>query len=586
VSAAKGHTKTIDFLGTRPKASVDEVRQLREAENVLSSYSHATDLLAEGLQNATDAIDTRSEGEEDAPREIEIDFDVGARRFSVADSGTGISAENLEIVLTPNVTLKSGRLATTRTGRSRGEKGVGLSFLALASDFLHIRTCDGIDRHDLVVRNANRWVQSEGGTEKPIGELTKRKADELLGSKRYTSVTVEGVDPDAFDRDLFSLGKGELKWILRTATSVGNTAPLFSTLGREQPTPIEVRVRYQPGHKKKAKWEPIPYRYATPEELVPGLPVVDAAKLKNLSHKKIEARTQGKGVRYVERFETKSGYEVDLYVFIVHGVDMNRLLEERRERGAYIPDEWQSLEVATRDMPTGVPLRGGVIQPRALERRVFALFQYDELKLDLGRKTLAGTTASMFRDVLRTAWNEDLRAIIPHVGPAERKVSNVGKAALKGATREGVGRTDLLADLPYLKEPKETVGVMAVFHEVLGQGDGLPLLRTLRSGVFGETDSLVYVGNPNGEPPRHVLFAEDASKLVETLEDDEQRTETVNLAVLWKLDADYLDRQGIEYATVAGRNSGATHELALAGVGDMHNLEVIVLSETLDGNSG
>jgi hypothetical protein len=437
-----------------------------------------------------------------------------------------------------------------------------------------------------VVRNANSWVQNQAGTKKPIGELTTRKADELLGSKRYTSVTVEGVDPDAFDRDLFSLTEGELPWVLRTATSVGNTAPLFASVGREQPQPIKVRVRYQSGRRKKAKWRKVPYRYATPEDLVPDLKVIDADELKSLSPTDIEARTQGKGVHYVAQFETKSGYDIDLYVFIVHGVDMNRLLEKRAEKGKYAPEEWQSLEVATRDMPTGVTIKGGVIQPRALERRVFALFQYDELKLDLGRKTLAGKTAKMFRETLRDAWNEDLRAIIPHVGPAERKVSNVGKAALKGAVDAGARRDDLDVDLPYLKEPEEPVGVMALFHELLGRGGGgLPLLRTLRSGVFGDTDSLIYIGNPNGLPPRHVLFAEDACQLVETLEDDEQRTETINLAVLWRLDSDYLEEQGIEHSEVTDRDSGATHELVLAGVGDMQELEVVVLSEALDNAS-
>ncbi len=565
-------------------ASIDGVRQLREAENVLSSYSRATDLLAEALQNAADAIDTRSEQDSDGPREIAIDFDTTGRRFTVVDSGTGISAKNLEIVLTPNVTLKSGRLAASRAGRSRGEKGVGLSFLALASDFLHIRTCDGENRHDLVVRNASTWVKSEGATEKPVGELIEQAPDELLKSKRYTSVTVGGVDPDAFDRDLFSLTKEELIWTLRTTTAVGNTAPLFAGLGREQPETIEVKLRHQGGRAKKSKWEKLPYRYATPEELVPELAVVPAEKLEGLSQKEIAERTRGKGVRYVERFETRSDYEVDLYVFIVHGGDMARLLEARAENGKFSPDEWQSMEVATRDMPTGIKLSGGVIQPRAFERRVFALFQYDELKLDLGRKTLAGQTARMLRDVLHTAWDQDLRKIIPRVGPAERKVTNVGVAALKGAIRKGLARKDLKVELPYLKEPGEPAGVMALFHELLGHGaNDLPVLRTLHTSVFGATDSLIYVGEPNGTPPRHVLFAGDTRELVETLEDDEQRTETVTLAVVWSLNADYLDRQGIDYSAVEDHESGASYKLVLAGVGDMGELKIIVLSEILSG---
>lgn len=423
--AKDSNSKRIDFLATRPNAPVDNVRQLREAENVLSSYSRARDLLAEALQNALDAVDTRSETDETAEREIRIDFDSASRQFTVFDSGTGISAENLEIVLTPNVTLKSGRLAATRRGRSRGEKGVGLSFLTLASDYLHIQTCDGTNRHDVVVERANTWVQSEGETEKPEAELTRADPDELFGSKRYTAVTVGGVDPEAFDRDLFSYGKDELIWTLRTATAIGNTAPLFEELDRPQPEPIDIALRYQDSRIEEPDWIPVPYRFATPEDLVPDLDILDAEELTGLSREAMSARTKGKGVRYVERFETRSGYDVDVYIFIIHGRDMGRLLEKAEASGGYVPPEWQGLEVATRDMPTGIKLSGGVIQPRSLERRVFGLLQYDELKLDLGRKTLAGQTSRMFNDVLRTAWEEELRAIIFAVGPVTGPRSSV-----------------------------------------------------------------------------------------------------------------------------------------------------------------
>jgi hypothetical protein len=569
-------------LANRPKAPIDEIRQLREAENVLSSYSHAIDLLAEALQNATDAIDSRSEAESQAPRKIRIAFDADRRRFTVVDTGTGISKDNLKVVLTPNVTLKSGKLAPPRSGRSRGEKGVGLSFLVLASNYLHIQTCDGKERHDLVVKDANRWVQTEGETERPVGKMTDDEADEMLGSSRYTSVTMGDVDPDAFDEDLFSIREEELDWKLRTRTAVGNTAHLFSSLDRPQPIDIDITVQFRGGSSEE-EWKQLPYRYATPEDLVPDLPVVDAENLESLSYTEIAEQTRGKGVRYVAQFETASGHDVDLYAFIVHGRDMNRMLEATTEEDQFVPDEWQSIEVATRNMPTGVKLRGGVIQPRSLERRVFVLLQYDELKLDLGRKTLAGQTSRMLRGVLADAWEEDLRAIIPRVGPAERKTSNVGKASLRSAIKRGLERRDLPIGLPYIKAPAEAVGVLALFHELLGAGRyQVPLLRTLQSGVFGETDSLIFLGEPNGVPPRHVLFAADARALIELLENEEQRTETVDMAVVWELDGQYLESQGIEHREARDTHTGTTHLIELAGIGGKDTLELMVLSDVLD----
>lgn len=548
----------------------------------MSSYSHAIDLLAEALQNATDAVDSRSEAETQAPRKIRVAFDADRRRFTVVDTGTGISRDNLKVVLTPNVTLKSGKLAPPRSGRSRGEKGVGLSFLVLASNYLHIQTCDGKERHDLVVEDANRWVQTEGETERPVGKMTTDEADEMLGSSRYTAVTVGDVDPDAFDDDLFSIEEEELDWKLRTRTAVGNTAHLFAELDRPQPVDIDIAVRFH-GGSSEGEWKQLPYRYATPEDLVPGLPIVDADSLESLSYTEIAEKTRGKGVRYVAQFETASGHDVDLYAFIVHGRDMNRMLETASEESRFVPDEWQSIEVATRNMPTGVTLRGGIIQPRSLERRVFALLQYDELKLDLGRKTLAGQTSRMLRGVLADAWEEDLRAIIPRVGPAERKTSNVGKASLRSAIKRGLERRDLPVGLPYIKAPAEAVGVLALFHELLGAGTyEVPLLRTLQSGVFGETDSLIFLGEPNGVPPRHVLFAADAKALIELLENEEQRTETVDMAVVWDLDEQYLEGQGIDHQEARNTHTGTTHLIELAGIGGKDTLELMVLSDVLD----
>jgi hypothetical protein len=161
-----------DFMGIRPQdAGTDVTRQLREAENVLSSYSHATDFLAEALQNATDAIDARRIAEPECPAVIEIHFDCAARSFTVVDTGTGMSADDAQQVLSPNVTLKAGLRRRVQGMRSRGEKGVGLSFLALGSNRLTITTCDGKERTEVVVSGGNRWVTSEGKTPKPIAEV-------------------------------------------------------------------------------------------------------------------------------------------------------------------------------------------------------------------------------------------------------------------------------------------------------------------------------------------------------------------------------------------------------------------------------
>jgi hypothetical protein len=132
----------------------------------------------------------------------------------------------------------------------------------------------------------------------------------------------------------------------------------------------------------------------------------------------------------------------------------------------------------------------------------------------------------------------------------------------------------------------ESLGVMALFHEmVASRASGSVDLRTLRTEVFSKSDALIYLGQPNGVAPQHVLFAADSRELIDALESDEQRTETVSLAVLWELDESFLEEQGISHVRVQNRKTGATHELELAGIGGKESLDLLVLSETLlDGN--
>lgn len=578
--------RSIDFMKTRPQQAADESRQLREAENVLSSYTHAVDFLAEALQNATDAVDARTEEEPDAPRRIDIVFDASRRRFSVADTGIGMSEEDINIVLTPNVSRKSGKFVRASSRRSRGEKGVGLSFLALASNLLEIRTCDGNQRQDVVVRNARAWVLSGGKTPKPIGEATTRAADAYGGSERYTIVTVGDLDPNLFNEDLFALSAPALRWVLRTRTAIGNTSYLFDGSDFESPRDEDIAVELtyvsEQGQRRRGR---LPYRYATPEELVPADIVLPFSKLAKLSDAEVARRCRGAAVRYVQQWRTASYHHVDMYAFVIDGREMHIYERAAKRAKKFFPDEWQGFFIATRDMPTGIPLDPRVIQPRTYERRMFVLLQDDELTLDLGRKTLAGQTAPMMRRVVESAWKDDLQRIVPRVQPSERDEPDVDESALKAAVVRSRKAADLDADIPYLKEPDKRSGVIAIFHELVALPDGpLPKLRTLKTSVFTLEDSLIYKGNPNGVPPMHVLFGFDIDDIVADLEREDGRARTAQLAVVW----DETSKRGLQMRPVKRRGAdGATHELMLRGIAHRDAMRVIVLRSLVGvGNEG
>lgn len=550
---------------------------------MLSSYSHALDFLAEALQNATDAIDERRARENEAPSRIVISFNVADRVFEVADTGAGMSEADARIVLTPNVTTKAGRLARSDSRRSRGEKGVGLSFLALASNYLHIRTCDGSARQDVTVKGGRDWVMSEGSAPKPVGQHFTDRADRHLDSPRYTVVTIRGLDPEEFDRDLFGYEEDELVWALRTRTAVGNTRYLFEKpfSPRRHADEIEVDLRYVARDRKESPRRRIPYAYATPEELAPRRKVYDFDEVAALETDKMVQQLRGSAVRYVRRFRTPSDRVVAIYAYITDGDEMLALLRRRRSQHRWAPADWQGFFIATRDMPTGVELGVNIIQPRAYERRIFVLIQEDALVLDLGRKSLHGKTRAMLVDVLHRAWRRQLHRIVPRVG-AEREVAPLDRSALQAIIDRSRRRRDLDAPIPYLKTPDSRTAVIAVFHELVAGGQELlPQLRTLKTGTFGPDASLIYPGDPDGGAPLHVLFGAKATDVINEIETCGAIARTADLAVVWDLATTALAALGIELREADEGKDGATHVLMLHGIAGLDHLRVIALRDLL-----
>ena len=550
---------------------------------MLSSYTRGVDFLAEALQNATDAIDQRTAQEPGAPRRILVTFDRKAGRFSVADTGVGMSREDLEIVLTPNVSLKSGRLDRS-AGRSRGYKGVGLSFLALAGNYLQIRSCDRHNRFDIVVQNGNRWLASENAPiEKPLARGTRNRADSYLGSDRYTVVTVGDINGDDFDEDIFAYDLGRLVWTLRTKTAVGNTAPLWrepfgAQLSADEE--IDVRVRYIGADGREEPEQSVPYRYATPEEFVLPGRIRDFDDLAGIEdNEEVSRQLAGAALRYRRRLKSPGGTAVWMYVFAMDAREFAVHREARGQRGEYTPNEWQGFYVATRDMPANIAFAPERIQPRTYERRMFALLQYDDLMLDLGRKTLVGRTLRMFRDIVHSAWLTPLARFVGLLQPLTPDDPSPDTATLDARIAAARQVKPLDADVPYLSEPRRVAAVLALFHEIVGARKLLPELRTLETGVLTEDrDGLLYLGSPNGAPPLRVVFGRALEDVVTVLERDEPGSNVIGLAVVWEIGA---IPPGSDLKRTTNDPHGATHTLDMHRRLNVGELPVISMNDLL-----
>ena len=235
-------------------------------------------------------------------------------------------------------------------------------------------------------------------------------------------------------------------------------------------------------------------------------------------------------------------------------------------------------------MPTGIRLPGGVLPTRAYEQRVFALLQRDDLKLDMGRKSLAGGSVASFNAIIRSAWDQDLRWVVERFPRPERGPSAT-QLELDRRLRAGRALHELPGDMPLMKVPDRRATVAALFHELLAAPDGpLPTLRPLVTDIFDPLDALIYVGQPNGKRPLHVVFAKDHADLLTMFDEGTVEADLIDLAVIWSLDSDHEDAGRIGVAPVTNdEGDGATHTLAFAGLGGRERgLRTIVLHQVVE----
>lgn len=101
--------------------------------NILKSYTGWYDPISELIQNALDAVDERGKaGESDYIPKIWITINLKDNLLSVTDNGIGFRKEQFKIFLGPDVSFK--------IGDTRGNKGVGATYLAYGFNYLQVGT--------------------------------------------------------------------------------------------------------------------------------------------------------------------------------------------------------------------------------------------------------------------------------------------------------------------------------------------------------------------------------------------------------------------------------------------------------------
>ena len=143
----------------------------REIKNILKSYVSNYDPFSELLQNAMDAVERRRAAGDVFSPKILVKIDLQENSLEVVDNGCGFSEPEFKSFLAPSISFKSG-------GKTRGNKGVGVTYVAYGFNDLTIRTKNKAFSFDGALSRGREWVEDvEGIVPRPKMEKIESKSE-------------------------------------------------------------------------------------------------------------------------------------------------------------------------------------------------------------------------------------------------------------------------------------------------------------------------------------------------------------------------------------------------------------------------
>lgn len=208
----------------------------REIRNILESYTGSFDFLSEPLQNALDAVDTRRKAAgEGYEGRVWVTIDLKAQVISVTDNGVGFNRDRFQTFLRPNVSYKFRDHPP-----SRGNKGVGATYLAYGFNSLEVATRTPDFCGSVLLPGGRTWVEDTSGTIDPPKFKVIAPSDPFFAGVDQGSSFVLKLDgPHIRPSDLGWIGaRNAEQWaaILRIKSPAGEIH-----LRGDQP-PVEIRV--------------------------------------------------------------------------------------------------------------------------------------------------------------------------------------------------------------------------------------------------------------------------------------------------------------------------------------------------------
>ena len=566
-------TEQLDFL----TPSTPQIRH--QLKNIVDSYNHDWDLLAELTQNAVDAITLAKP----TGGHLTLEIDACDKRIALKDNGCGISPTELPELLAPFSTGKLGNENLI------GHKGVGISFVIFSSAEFEIESHHPSGSSRASISGAWAWLDSQTD-HLPKLSFAPITAQESTGTK----VTL--MLPSEVDHDFFKYSYDQLSMILLTRTAIGDVRTVW---GEPPNKSISLTFKNLDGETRS---EHMDCSYLLPISRLSSSQHIsvrefqdwntgdrtDSEKRQKLKDKLIYLDAQkergGRRIRYWSCFvpQRKAWDIVSVNSDLVDReiLELNPL--QRMDQFGDADYLFSGgMYTSTRGMPTGIRSELRAKGSAGYLPNFFIILDDPQLSFDIGRKSIPGRQLGMLRDVASDVFRDLINVVRRHLtGEPDVEPDGWNRSAVFNEIRD---MPDLESpETKFLKRPSsQEATVAAMFFEMIGS----KVIENIRPYVAGYKNKYDLYAK-HGQSDVVVEFKYALTALFRDFDDEAKLFDEIDIVVVWEVterDHEVISSRGvnlhrIEQGLTGGEDSLFHYRLSL---GIVRPIKVICLKDLM-----
>jgi hypothetical protein len=607
----------------------------REIENILSSYVGWFDPFSELIQNALDSTDERAESEgADYTPQIRIIIDVKENTLTVSDNGTGLTREKYEQFLAPSFSFKSGK--------TRGHKGVGATYLAYGFNSIQIATNTPDYEYVAKMEGARRWLSDLSPASNPL--LIHDKAGcadaEFASFDRGVSVTVR-FDKTTVPGDLAWIKADSVEpWIAILLTKTG----LGAICGKAKAI-AHIAVRSKAGVWTRAELKGAEYNW--PHKLVPKARRLREVQMKAdelykrdgkdyrmpATFRGLDALWDEYGPHELAEFITLSDEENDIlkrftptvYLFYAYSTKVFSTYNESLMVRANVEILKAGIQIGANNMPQGEVIQIPLARNIGRQNQVHFVAHFENCRPDLGRKGFQKEVISfcetVSRKLIEGPFFKQRQAFKPATGAKSDLSRESAIDDWKAEMEEHEKSAPLnLANANFFlptkrvsitSTPTREQDVIALFNQLVAGGviRGLRIMSTNERFTYDGMYKIAFTppeenhlfdrdSNPLGitrenfhpqdfvSRPRIMEYKFSLDGLIEDIESGEKNAKDLGLVIVWETGNSY--KQNFHIVSLLDEDNlserqyhGVTHVIQNYQ-SDTRVMDMIVLSELID----